>query len=908
MSGSIIGRMSPGTAILFILVSISLFISTYNRERLARYYFVSNVLNMGVFAAALVILFGYWYGAPIFYGGRIIPVAIPTAISFLLITTAQLFDKSESFFYRFFTSRAVMAQIYRPIVLISVIILMVGGRLEEVLKEHVDSALFPDVEVGSTLVLLIAIIIIVLVVSRGVDHNIVQKEGALRESEEKYRNLVDNSLAGVFRTNLKGDILYINDALVRISGFESADELMAGGILVRYKNPDDRATLIKELNEKGSVSNFEVELLTKTGETRNFTLNGVLEGDVISGMLIDITERRQAEKASEIAEQNFQNSLDDSPLGIRIITGDGELIYANKAILSIYGYSSVEELETTPTQQRYTPESYAEHQKRSALRKLGKPVPSDYEISIVRKDGGIKNLSVSRKEVSWNGKVQFQTVYQDITKRKQAEEKLRESEEKFRNLADNAPIGITLSSFAGAIIDVNKALLEMYGYASKEEFNNVPVSARFYDLNDRIRWLKLVREQGKVDGFEVRLKRKDGTLFWASFNTLPQAEQSGERRFINVVQDITERKEAKLKLVQAAEEWQTTFDSITDMISVQDEDHRIVMVNKAWVDTFKMPPKDAKGKYCYEIVHGTASSPPNCPLERTFKTGNTEFIEMFEPLLDRWLQISTSPILGKNGGITGVVHSIRDVSTGKKMQEQLMAQDRLASIGQLTSGIAHELNNPLTSVVGFSELLLQKEDIPDDVKSDLKVINDGALRTARIVRNLLAFARKTPEEKIPLDITDSIRAVLELRAYEHKASNIKVTTRFASALSRVSGNSFQLQQVFLNIIMNAEYFMLETHQKGNLIITTERIGDFVRVSFADDGPGISGMTIKNLFTPFFTTKPIGKGTGLGLSICHGIIAEHGGIIYVESEPGKGATFIVELPVEDTTIKMDAIGS
>jgi signal transduction histidine kinase len=198
--------------------------------------------------------------------------------------------------------------------------------------------------------------------------------------------------------------------------------------------------------------------------------------------------------------------------------------------------------------------------------------------------------------------------------------------------------------------------------------------------------------------------------------------------------------------------------------------------------------------------------------------------------------------------------------------------------------------------------MLLKRDLPEDVKDDLKIVNDEAQRTARIVKNLLIFARKQPEGKTAVDINENIRGVLNLRDHEQKVNNIRVITHFASDLPQVTGNSSQLQQVFFNIVINAEFFMLEAHQKGNLTITTERIGDFVQASFADDGPGISNENIKHLFIPFFTTKEVGKGTGLGLSICHGIITEHGGRIYAESEFGKGATFIVELPIAATRRK------
>jgi signal transduction histidine kinase len=238
------------------------------------------------------------------------------------------------------------------------------------------------------------------------------------------------------------------------------------------------------------------------------------------------------------------------------------------------------------------------------------------------------------------------------------------------------------------------------------------------------------------------------------------------------------------------------------------------------------------------------------------------------------------------------------------MQEQLMAQDRLASIGQLVSGVAHEVNNPLTSVIGFSELLLKSE-LPDDVKADLKIINDEAMRTSSIVKNLLTFARKQPEGKAPVDLNEQIQRVLDLRDHEQKVNNIQVIRRLASDLPEVTGNASQLQQVFFNIVINAEFFMLQAHQKGNLTVTTERAGDFARISFADDGPGISEENMHSLFSPFFTTKAVGKGTGLGLSICYGIITEHGGRIYAETEPGQGATFIVELPIKEESTGHEA---
>jgi signal transduction histidine kinase len=253
--------------------------------------------------------------------------------------------------------------------------------------------------------------------------------------------------------------------------------------------------------------------------------------------------------------------------------------------------------------------------------------------------------------------------------------------------------------------------------------------------------------------------------------------------------------------------------------------------------------------------------------------------------------------LVKVGNEYTVISIERDIFERRRMQERLMIADRLASIGELASGVAHEVNNPLTSVIGFSELLLEQP-LSADVKSDLTTIRDEAKRAAGVVKNLLTFARKQAPLRQPVNLNDIVKKVLELRAYEENINNIRVITRFAPDLKLVMADASQLQQVFFNIMTNAEFFMIETHHKGTLTITTENIDNIVRASFTDDGPGMSADTLAHLFTPFFTTKPVGKGTGLGLSICHGIMASHEGKMYAESKLGEGATFIVELPASD----------
>ncbi|MFC1943005.1 PAS domain S-box protein [Chloroflexota bacterium] len=481
--------------------------------------------------------------------------------------------------------------------------------------------------------------------------------------------------------------------------------------------------------------------------------------------------------------------------------------------------------------------------------------------------------------------------------RKQAEEALQQSENTYIDFADFLPQTVFEVDEAGNFTFVNINSLELFDFAFEDSANGWNALQMFVpeDQDSVKESIQTVLGGGELSGTEYTARGRDGVNFPVLVYARPIFQENKATRLRGIAIDITEIKQAEEQIKQAAEEWRTTFDSITDLVSIHDKDFKLVRVNKAFADAFKMKQGELVGKTCYQVVHGTNEPTLSCPLMKTLETKEPVIEDFFEPHLGIHLEVATSPMFNEEGGVVAFVHVARDITERKKMQEQLMAQDRLASIGELAAGIAHELNNPLTGVIGFSDLLLEK-DLPDDVKEDLKIINREAHRTAEVVRGLLTFARKQGPEKGPVDINGAIKTVLALRAYEQKVSNIEVNTEFAPDLPEVMADSFQLQQVFLNIIINAEYFMIEAHGRGTLTITTERVGNVIRASFADDGPGIPEENLRHLFDPFFTTKEVGKGTGLGLSISYGIISEHNGRIYVESELGKGATFVVELPI------------
>ena len=231
----------------------------------------------------------------------------------------------------------------------------------------------------------------------------------------------------------------------------------------------------------------------------------------------------------------------------------------------------------------------------------------------------------------------------------------------------------------------------------------------------------------------------------------------------------------------------------------------------------------------------------------------------------------------------------------RQLHLQLNLSNRLASLGVMVEGIAHEINNPLVSVVGFAEMLMQ-DDIPENAREAVKTIIDNGQRIANIVNGLSAFAQQQELKRTYVNINNIVQDTLAMRAYSLETNNIEVTTQLDPALPLTMADTDQLQQVFLNIIINAETGIKSAHGKGNLSIKTETIENTIKISFTDDGPGIPEANLAHLFDPFFSTREVSQGIGLGLSVCYGIITGHNGEIHVRNGLSKGAVFTIELPV------------
>jgi two-component system NtrC family sensor kinase len=265
----------------------------------------------------------------------------------------------------------------------------------------------------------------------------------------------------------------------------------------------------------------------------------------------------------------------------------------------------------------------------------------------------------------------------------------------------------------------------------------------------------------------------------------------------------------------------------------------------------------------------------------------------FRHKLEEKEKVITCNIIKMNDGQTLLIFT--DISKEREEEEKLYLTDRLASIGEMAAGLAHELNNPLTGVLALSQLLIDS-DICEEYKEDLRCVFDEARRAADIVKNVLLFARNNNYENGQASANEVVSSVLRLREYEHKVSNITVCREFQENLPDIAIDKFQLQQVFLNLILNAEAAIRDTKKPGIITVKSERTNNYIDIHFIDTGCGIKKTVLPRIFDPFFTTKDIGKGTGLGLSICYGIVVKNGGRISVESRVNEGSTFTVRIPV------------
>jgi len=572
-----------------------------------------------------------------------------------------------------------------------------------------------------------------------------------------------------------------------------------------------------------------------------------------------------------------------------------KVIYVSPSISRITGYTQ-EECYEDPSLiiGRLTPEDSG------PLKNLLDPyTPSMTEPVVLRgtkKDGTAVWVELTRTVVQ-NSSADYVDAYficRDITRRKYTQQALQESQKFISSLLENAPHAIVVINPDTSIRYVNPIWEEINGWRL-DEITGVKAPYPWWPEDQREAFtqnFKKAMEQGSGKGEVVSMK-KNGERYWLSMNWTTVSDGGKIQYMLVNSDDITERKRAEEQLQEHKSLIESILASLPEGILVTDGQDRVVLANEAFHRIFHLSKKTIQARSFQELVRLDSLH----DLCRSVRQGTAACsnLELRYRMRGRE-KIIASNVVSMDADRLLIIFS--DVSQEMEDKEKLYLTDRLASLGQMAAGLAHELNNPLTAILTLSQLLLHHS-LPGEDQEDMKCIYEEAQRATRIVKDVLLFARNNNYENGHSSANEVVRDVLRLRQHDEKVSNINVVTHLAEDMPEIAIDRFQLQQVFLNIILNAEAAIEDTDRPGLLTVTTERDSDLVRIHFADNGCGIKKSVMPRIFDPFFTTKEIGKGTGLGLSVCYGIVVKHGGKISVRSQPGQGATFSIEIPVVPT---------
>ncbi len=387
-----------------------------------------------------------------------------------------------------------------------------------------------------------------------------------------------------------------------------------------------------------------------------------------------------------------------------------------------------------------------------------------------------------------------------------------------------------------------------------------------------------------------------------------------------LIKEVNERKTAELTARKSKEEWENTFNSITDIVSLQDTNFQILKINQAGCDALGRESNDIIGRHCYKLFSYLDEPCHLCPLAETANTLEPHVREIFIEKLGKTFLVSAAPVLNENGTLTHLTHVARDITDKKKLEEDLFQALKMESIGTLAGGIAHDFNNILSIIMGYAELA--KVHLPQDSKahSDIDQIFKSSRRAADLVRHILTFSRKSAHYLEPLFPHLIVKEALKmLRA--SLPSTIHIQEDIDTNCGNIMADPTNIQQIVINLCTNALHSMEK--EKGTLSIRLyrktlnkkqieaeldESPGLFVVLEIKDTGHGMDQHTITNIFDPYFTTKEVGKGTGLGLSVIHGIVKDYHGFIRVDSKPGKGSMFQIYIPalVEEASAKETSV--
>jgi PAS domain S-box-containing protein len=723
----------------------------------------------------------------------------------------------------------------------------------------------------------------------------------LEEREQLLRRIADGIPLPIVITRIsQPEVLFANELATEMFNLRLGPQPDA--IRGAYVDPADRRLLVERLYRDGRVDGLEARLRRTDGTTmwallsaRAITIHGQL---AMLTTVTDISERKAAQIELEEREQRFRAIAEGVPLSIVIGRPEpSRILFANARAEETFGLHAGLEGAAVRT-------VYIRPEDRATLidRLTVEGRVDNMEVELRRANGSTMWALMSARTLTFGGHPAVLTAVTDISERKAIEEALRASEARLAAFMEHAPVGMYLKDLDGRYVLANPEMTKVFARPAEEMLGLTAAdTAAAHDIALVAERDRAVLESGRVQVAEEYTPDLED-YSWSMVIRFPIRDGQGRTTHIGGFHvGITGQKATEQQLKSSEQRFRAFAEAHPVPLFISHlETGRVIFASPPCAELFRTP--------LAELLAGTTASIYADPADRPGMVEMVRrqgFLNGVEVRLRRadgsefWGAFTSKLITfeGKEAVVTAVV----DLTESKRVQAELERQrqilnqnEKMSALGSLLAGVAHELNNPLSVVVGHAGLL--EELAPDAATRERALkIRTSADRCARIVRTFLAMARSKPRQRGAVQLNATIEAALEIVAYGLRTADVKVVRQLAPDLPLVWADGDQLHQVFANLFVNAQQALQSSTGPRQLRITTRHDAASVWVEVADNGPGIPAEIAGRIFDPFFTTKPQGVGTGVGLTVCHGVLAAHDGEISLRSEPGQGAVFVVRLP-------------
>jgi PAS domain S-box-containing protein len=730
--------------------------------------------------------------------------------------------------------------------------------------------------------------------------------------------LVHHGLVGLFRTTVAGEVLFVNDALVRLLEADDAAQVLGVGVEHWYQKPRERSRLLALLARDGAVRSFELTVTTAAGTTRHVLLSAVQDGDEITGVLMDITDGKRAEQALRVSEDRYRH-LVESMREAYVATAAGRVVAANPAAAALLGFRDPADMLGVESDRGYADPADRDRILRE-LRSRG--YVDNFELTLVRQDKSGTRVPVLGSAVlrrDSDGTLLAEAIFTDISGWRKTEAALRESEaryraaeERLRNIVEHSTNVFYAHTSEHVLTYLSPQVRELLGYEPEEAL---------------IRWIELLTDNpvnpagiasteraiatGKAQPpYELELRAKHGGAVWVEVHETPVVRHGKTVEMVGSLTDITQRKEAEVTLRRSETSYRQMVEHATYGIYRSTPEGRFLAVNPALVQMLGFESPEALMATDLREIYAA-------PEERDALIAAYRDAVSVIGVEVRWkrkdgglliVRLSGRPVHNEVGRLECFEMIAEDVTEQRALETQLRQAQKMEAIGQLTGGIAHDFNNELSVIILNSQLVADALEVGGEVRAeDVRDIEDAAKRAATMTKQLLGFSRRADLTFAPTDLAH-VATRLSGALRRLVPENIELRMGADDAVPAVRADPGAVEQMLLNLITNARDAM----PRGGLleVAVHDRVGvgsgadadrRYVCVSVRDTGVGMDEATRSRIFEPFFTTKPVGVGTGLGLAMVYGLMRQHDGFVDVESTPGAGTTFRLCFPATSEAV-------